>query len=105
MDTLVFHYIGRAKRPLLEAVMRTCQIRSKVNMITNLTGPDTEMKPGFKARKLRVCGRGESLKHMDHARVARNILNKTRVILEFVMKLRALIADSLDAHYCCHCCV
>ena len=65
-------------------------------MITNLTGPDTEMKPGFKARKLRVCGRGESLKHMDHARVARNILNKTRVILEFVMKLRALIADSLD---------
>lgn len=52
------------------------------------------MKPGYKTRKLRGSGGGEDLKHMDQARVARNMLKQARVILELAMRLRASILDS-----------
>lgn len=61
-------------------------------MIANLIGPDIEMKPGFKARKLRVGGGEESLNGSRKSGTEQ--LKKSRVILEFIMKLRALIVDS-----------
>lgn len=52
------------------------------------------MKLSYKARKLRGEGRGEGLKHEDHARVAWNMLEQVRVVPELVVWLTASILDS-----------
>lgn len=48
----------------------------------------------YKARKLRGSGRGEGLKHEDHAGMAWNMLEQARVVPELVVWLRASILDS-----------